>query len=304
MVPNLLSRMRCGLLAAWVLVSIALAPAYATSGNHAFEFMRLPSEPVGRSLAGAHVATVDGPASLAWNPAGLGEGGAGVVLAHATWEAGTAWESGALALPIGAGACALSCSYFRSGALDGYDVNGTPTGSFESTQLWASLGYGTAICGRIRAGAGLEVALESGPAEERRAFAGCLGLQVDAGPVAFGLAALHLGPALVVDETEYALPAVVRAGVSVTAVRGTVLYAAGEWTVDEPLAMRLGAAWSPLSSLHFLAGTWIAPDESNSAVQPALGCAFDLGRTRIAYGLQPRTELAASHQISLTVALD
>ena len=88
-----------------------------SSRGHAFEFLRLSAEPIGRALAASHVASVEGPAALAWNPAGLAEGGgSAVLLAHASWAAGTVWEWGALSLRRGSSGFGLACGVLRAGA--------------------------------------------------------------------------------------------------------------------------------------------------------------------------------------------
>ncbi len=57
------------MVALFLLHSSAAIARPGGNGTIAFEFATMAAEPVGRSLAGAHLASVVGPASLAWNPA-------------------------------------------------------------------------------------------------------------------------------------------------------------------------------------------------------------------------------------------
>jgi hypothetical protein len=295
-----------GALALAVLALAAFAPvALADAGIHAFEFVQLPSEPVGRSLGGAHLATVSGPEAIAWNPAGIATETSAFALSHATWAAQTAWEWGAITLPLGRGACALACGFFRSGELEGFTSDGAPTGGFTPTQLVATIGYGLPLGERWGAGLALEGAYESdGVGQTRRAIAVNAGLQLDLGRVALGLAALHLGPPVEADGTRFPLPATFRLGATLLASSALDLHAALEYRAQEPLAMRLGCEWTPLSALHLLAGAGIVPQsepQTETTLQPAVGTAFDLGHARVAYGLLFDPAVETSHQLSLTV---
>ncbi len=297
-----LRAMALGALALCAVALGALAPsARADAGSDAFEFMQLPSEPVGRSLGGAHLATVGGPEAIAWNPAGLANGSSAVVLSHATWTAQTAWEWGAIALPAGRGACALACGFFRSGELEGFTADGIATGGFTPTQFCAAIGYGLALSERWSAGAALEGVYEGdGIAPARKAFAASAGLQANLGRVALGLAALHLGPPLEVDGTRFPLPATLRFGATFLASRALDLHAALEYRPQAPVSLRLGCEWTPLDALHVLAGAGVA-SETEATLRPAVGTAFDLGHVQVAYGLAFDPIIETSHQLSLTI---
>jgi hypothetical protein len=286
-------------------MAAATAVACGDAGNHAFEFIRLPHEPVGRSLAGAHLASVGGAAALGWNPAGLAEAGRSVALAHATWADETAWEWAALSVPVGPGACGLSGVFFRSGALEGYTAEGVPTGDFSPTQLCASAGYGLPLRGGVSLGASLEAALENdGTGRTLRAAAVSFGAQFATDPVAFGVAALHVGPGLRVEETDYPLPTLVRAGATVRGLPGTLLHGAVDWVAGEAVGFRCGAEWSPVPQLRFLGGAGFASEASGDQIQPAAGAALDLGRTHVSYGFQSFAHVDASHQVAITLSLD
>ena len=279
--------------------------ARADAGSHAFEFVQLPSEPVGRSLGGAHLATVNGPEAIAWNPAGLAEGPSAFALSHATWTAQTAWEWGAITLPVGRGAFALACGFFRSGGLEGFTADGAPTGDFTPTQLCAAVGYGLPLSERWSAGVALEGAYESdGVAQTRRALAVDAGLQVNLGRVALGLAALHLGPPIEADGARFPLPSTIRLGATLLASRALDLHAALEYRSQEAIGLRLGCEWTPIDALHLLAGAGVMPQtetQTETTLQPAVGTAFDLGHARVAYGLMFDPAIETSHQLSLTV---
>ena len=290
-----------------LLFALAAAPAGAgdPSRGHAFEFLRLPGEPVGRSLAGAHLASVQGPASLAWNPAGLGEGGASAaILAHASWSAGMAWEWGALSLRAGAGAFGLACGVLRSGELEGFDADGGPTGEFAPQQAYASVGYGRALGERVSAGLALEGIL-SGDGREapERGWALGGGLVVSLGRARLALAAQHWAPAVERGGESYPLPGTLCAGASFDLPGRTRLHTAAQWVASEGVSLRLGAEWQATESLSALAGACLDPGAAEAQVTPTAGLAVDLGRMRVSYGYQPAAALDASHQLSLTVLL-
>lgn len=292
-------------LGAALLLLLTAGGAGADVGNHAFEFLRLPNEPVGRSLAGAHLASVSGPAALGWNPAGLAEAGHALALSHATWAEGTAWEWAALSLPAGPGACALSGGFFRSGELAGYTAEGAPTGAFSPMQAWVAAGYGFSLARGVRIGGAIEAAFEDdGAGERQRAWAGSFGVQWGAGPLSVGAAALHAGPGLELEEERFALPTTLRAGATLDALAGTLIHAAVDWVAGEAIGFRGGLEWSPVAQLHLLGGAGYISEMEEEALQPAAGARLDLGRAQFAYGFQSSTAADGSHQFALSLAFD
>jgi len=280
------------------------AQADATSG-HAYEFLRLAAEPVGRALSGAHLASVEGPASLAWNPAGLGESApSALLLSHAAWTAGTAWEWGALNLRHGSGAFGVGCGVLRSGSLEGYDRDGRSTGDFTPQQAYATLGYGRALSAAVSAGLMVEGILAGDgiePADRSWALGG--GVLVHLGRADLALAALHWAPALERDGESYPLPGTVRAGGSVALPGHTRLHAAAEYLAGAGASGRFGAEWRATDAVAALGGATLATVGGTAELQPTAGLAIDLGRVRFAYAYQPDTEIEAVHQLALTALL-
>jgi hypothetical protein len=276
-----------------------------TSRGHAFEFLRLPGEPVGRSLSGAHLASVSGPASLAWNPAGLGtDAASAVVLAHTTWEAGTSWEWGALSLRALGGALGASCGLLRSGGLEGYDRDGRPTGTFTPQQACASIGYGRPLGAGLSAGLSLEGMLAGdGIDPPDRGWAMSAGLTSRLGRADLALAALHWAPAFERDGERYPLPVTLRAGASLRLGGGTRAHAAADYVSGGRPAFRLGAEWAATRGVSALAGATLDPESEAPTVRPTAGMQIEFGRMRFAYGFQPAGALEASHQLSLTCLL-
>ncbi|MBM3317657.1 MAG: hypothetical protein FJY75_07370 [Candidatus Eisenbacteria bacterium] len=286
-------------------LSGGVAAVGADVGNHAFEFLRLAPEPEGRALAGAHLAHAEGPAALAWNPAGLARGGTALSLSHAAWAEGTSWEWAGLTLPAGPGTAAISGGFFRTGALEGYTADGEATGEFTPLQFQLCAGYGLPLAGALGAGASIEAAFaDDGSGGRRRAIACGGGLRLDAGPLALGLAALHLGPPLSLEEERYALPATVRLGASLEGLPGTLLHGALEWVSGEAVGLRAGVEWSPAAQFRLLGGGWAAPGQEGRSLHPTAGAVVDLGVTRFAYGFQPISDWESSHQVALTLLLD
>ena len=287
------------------LLLVAAAVTAAAQGSFGADFIRVPQEPVGRSLAGAHLGQVSGAAAMAWNPAGLGyTPGAEAVLSHATWTAGTAAEWGALALPVAGGGVGLACGVFRSGALDGYLADGTPTGEFTPTQLHRALGYGRTVARRLQFGAALEGALEDdGQGHGYQAWAANLGGQYTIGRLELGLAALHLGPDVEAGGEPYPLPLTLRGGGSYRVAQRAHVHAAAEWVAQEAPRLLFAGSWGPSASLTALAGARLIEEGLERAVEPTFGLTLDLGPTVFAYGYLPERNLEASHQLSLGLRL-
>ena len=295
-----------------MVVLLALLPAWAGAsgegaGTLAFDFLRLPAEPVGRSLSGAHVASVTGPAAGAWNPAGYARTRTTeALLAHTTWIAETSLEWGAvsLALPEGWGTVGLCAGMLRTGALDGYAADGTPTGSFLPLQATAVLGYGRAFGSRWSAGVSLETALEGdGEHSPRQAWAGGMGVQLHLGVASFGVSAVHLTTSMKAGDERFLPPTTLRAGSTLHTSWGLDIHAAVEGVVREDPKFLLAATWQPARALAAHAGLRLDNDRPGEAAQPSFGISVDAGPAQLTYGVQPSAEFATSHQISLSVPL-
>lgn len=92
----------------------------------------------------AFVAVGGDPACLDWNPAGLsGLSSARLSLNHDSWLLGVNQENFVLALPAAkAGTFALGSTFADYGSLDGYDMNGSSTGSYQPYRLSWEMGWG------------------------------------------------------------------------------------------------------------------------------------------------------------------
>ncbi len=281
--------------------------AGAGEGEAASVFVRLPAEPVGRSLAGAHCARVSGPAALAWNPAGLAlRDGAGVHVAHTDWVAGTAWEwvGLALALPGMPGIVGLSAGLLRTDPLEGYAADGTSTGSFRPVQLLGTLAYARRVTPRISGGLQLEVVHESdGNQTDWTCLAWGLGLQWQPGRVALGAAATHLTTGVRSGADHGPLPATVRGGASLDLGAGIDLHLGVEGGRAQTSRLLSGASWQPLEVVTAYAGMRVDLEENERRTQPAGGLSVHAGAVTVTYGYRPALDLEVSHQIGLEIPL-
>ncbi len=290
---------------------LLLLPGHAVAdgagGVRAYEFARLAAEPVGRSLSGAHVAAVEGPSALGWNPAGLcGAAGSGALLSHATWIAGTAWQWGAvsLRLPDGAGAIGLSAGMLRIGSLDGYDSEGSPTGSFTPYGAHGTLAYARSLGQRWRFGLCGELFMESDGTESPvQTWAGGVGLQflqpLSFGSLALGVAGLHFAPAAARGEEEFPLPASIKAGLSLATASGIDLHLGTETLLEGETSVAAGLVWRPLKGLAALGGFSYRDAGLESPFSPSMGLEVAVGPTQVAYGYQLSEIDEGSHQVSL-----
>ncbi|MBD3235170.1 MAG: hypothetical protein GF330_00510 [Candidatus Eisenbacteria bacterium] len=282
----------------------AQATAPDDAGGRAYEFLRMPAEPEGRSLASAHLAVVGGAGAMAWNPAGLARAPEpALILAHATWMAETSWEWGALALPLheGRGGLGVCVGALRVGSLEQYDSEGQPLGSFSPLLTCGSLGYATALGDHLRAGILLEGVLErSGVDTERSAWAGGVGLQWESRRLAVGVSALHLAPESEIEETRFPLPMTVRAGATWAVGHTLRVHGAVEYVAESAPRLLAGWAWQPVRGLRALTGLLHDPAHREEAWRPTCGLACTVGRVGVTYGYQPAAWLDASHQLALS----
>ena len=286
-----------------VLALLVPVDAAAAPSGHAFEFLRLASDPVGRSLSGAHIASVSGPCAIAWNPAGLAaeEPGA-LLLSHTAWMGETSWDWGGISVPAGGGGLAFSCALFRAGELPGYDENGTPSGDFSPTQAAVAAGYGHPLCANLDAGAALEWGLESdGRDVSHSGFACSAGARFHSGPFGLAAAVRHLGPAIGSGEDRFAWPRTITAGASLETGFGLALHAALEQTAGEAANLAAGCAWQATEGLCFLGGLRASAESEEGGTAPSAGLLFDLGRASFAYGYQTHADLAGAHQVALSL---
>ncbi len=294
-----------------LLLALSLAPSGVNAdgnGQVAFEFATMAAEPFGRSLAGAHLAAVDGPASTAWNPAGLGHlSRSEALLSHCSWIADTGWAWGALAidLPGNGGGLGISCGVLRSGNLPGYDSEGNPTGTFSPLQAIGSIAYGHHIGERWSFGANVEGVIESdGESNKSMNFAFGGGIQWHSSNIDLGLTVQHLAPAVELGEEEFPMPATVRCGGSVRTSLGLILHGAIESVSRQDLVFLTGLEWRPVSGVSTLAGLELDSTSNNEQTsQMAFGVALDVVGTRVTYSFRPDEQFDASHQISLGLPL-
>lgn len=285
------------------------ARAEGSGGLRAYEFARLSAEPVGRSMSGAHVAAVGGPAALAWNPAGLAApASAGAMISHASWLAGTAWQYGAVSLdlPGEGGTVGLSAGMLRIGSLPGYAADGSATGEFTPFAAVGTAGYARPLTDRWQVGVCAEFFFEGDGLESPEpAPAGGAGLQyahpLSFGRLAVGASVLHLGAERNAGEESFALPATYRAGVSLETTRGLDLHAATESTAGGEPTFSFGLAWHPTGGLAALGGFGYDGTADEGPLTPSFGLALDVGPTQVAYSYQPTVIDEGSHQIALYI---
>jgi len=297
----------CSRKAASFLLALALlalpAPARAASAGHAFEFLRLASDPVGRSLSGAHIASVAGPCAVAWNPAGLAapEPGA-LLLSHTAWMGETTWDWGGVSLPAGGGALGISCALFRAGDLEAFDENGGALGDFSPTQATASAGYGRCILGDLEAGAVLEWGYESDGFDASHSGWACsAGLRYVTGPLGVAAVIRHFGPSIEAGEDRFSWPRTLAFGASVRTALGLTVHAGVERAAGEAAAIAAGCEWQATDGLSLLGGLKAPTGPDGSRPAPSAGLLFDVGRASFSYGYQVHEELTGAHQIALSL---
>jgi len=158
------------LLLPFTICHLPFAMAYAISNNAGTkngEFLNIATDARGVALGDSVVSMVTGADALRWNPAALGMTDEKEVEAtDIQYYQGVQIENIAGVFPIQEGGIGANVFYLTPGSLDGRDLNGNQTGSFNFYDMVGTVGFGKKIFTRaegadISVGANLKIVQET-----------------------------------------------------------------------------------------------------------------------------------------------
>lgn len=137
------------------LVSDLYGQGFSNVGSAGANFLKIPVEPVGASLANSNVALVEGVAGLYWNPASIAyTEGTEVLISHVSWLADTKLSFAGIAQKFGPGSIGLSVTALTMDEMEiTTETNPNGTGQFFNAGSYAvGLSYGMKIIDRFSFG--------------------------------------------------------------------------------------------------------------------------------------------------------
>jgi hypothetical protein len=289
-----------------VILALALlaAPAAAETGTSALPFLKLDAGARAAALGGAYCAAGDDALAVFYNPAGTGlVRRREALLGHNEWLDGMRNETAAYVHPFDSGLTAFGgVNTLFSGALARYDDAGAARGSFDAREWAVSAGV-SARLGRGWHGALAAKGLyQSADYESATAWAGDAGLLADYGRLRFGLSASNLGGAMKLGSRAFALPLMLRGGVSAEAAPRVRISADAVKPGESDLQGAFGAeAELPAnpSESFFLRAGWRTGRSSNSGQGLSAGIGFRGRDLRLDYAFAPYGDLGDSHRVTL-----
>jgi len=305
-----------------VLAALSL-PAYAVkihpdAGSTSAAFLKLGVGARAAALGGAFAAVPGDPFAIYWNPAGLAYAGPGksVGFFHNEYFQGLGQEFLSYSAPAKNGGWGLGLNYFyagdglerRSGLNEADAANpiSPPEGEFGAYDLAFSAGYARRYAGDYALGAAFKVIRQSVDDESGASAALDLGLLREfswrGGAYTAGLSVQNLGPGIKFVERRYALPLIVRAGLSRRLEEsGALLTLEADKPSDNYPSVAVGAEY-PLTGRLSLRSGYRYRQHGNelgawSGFSAGAGVAFD--RLTLDYAFSPFGVLGNSHRFSL-----
>jgi LysM repeat protein len=213
---------RIGRCSALLLLLTLAAPRYAAAGidnvgTTGANFLSLGSSAGVLGMGGAAIATFGDLSSLQWNAASLGSlNETQMVFSHAplTGSGSQDWVGIGGRMGYSATRWAVHGIYQGDGSFDGRDALGNSTGSFSASSM--ALGATVSHTFGEIATVGLGAKIVSENLASVSGFGGTFdaGLQVQRGPIGFGLAAQNFGGRITYGGVPYSMPTNIGAGVS------------------------------------------------------------------------------------------
>ncbi|UCC43895.1 MAG: PorV/PorQ family protein, partial [Candidatus Zixiibacteriota bacterium] len=170
-----------------VLVALAgdVTVAAADGGRTAASFLNIGIGARAAGMGGAYTAVADGAPAIYWNPAGLANlRQSEVMLSHFAWYQDITLEHGSAAIPVREDVnLGFGITYMNYGKINGFDINGQPTGELSAYDLAGSVGIGARLSDRVSAGLAVKIIRQQLHTLDASAFAADVGLRYSAGKI-------------------------------------------------------------------------------------------------------------------------
>lgn len=256
-------------------------------------------------MGGSYTALADDSTAIYWNPSGLAAvEKREISVTHAELAQGTRHDFIAFAQPVSFGTVGSAVTYLSQAALDGRDMLGRPTGSFQASDAAVSLGFGRKT-ELADLGANVKYLRSHIGSAEAQGFAVDAGARKTLGAFTVGVALRNLGPGLKFDVERNDLPLRLAAGAVYKASGGHTLAAEvvngprGAGTeasfgteYQAPKDIRLRAGYTTQSAIAGGSGF-------DAARGLTLGLGFRSERWSFDYAAVPMGEIGSTHRFTL-----
>lgn len=276
----------------------------AETGSTALPFLKLDAGARAAALGGAYCAAGDDALAAFYNPAGTAlVERREVLLGHNEWLGGMRNETAAYVHPFESGLSVFGgVNALFSGDLQRYDALGAQHGTFSTKEGAASAGV-SARLGRGWYGALAAKALyQSADGQSALAWAGDGGLLAVYGRLRFGLSAANLGGAMKLGSKAFALPLMLRGGVSAEAAEHIRVSADAVKPGESDLQGAFGAEAeipaNPSEAFYLRAG-YRTGRSANAGPGFTAGVGFRNGDLRLDYAFAPYGDLGDSHRVTV-----
>jgi hypothetical protein len=300
-------------IAIWILMILICASigelAVASDGGAvSADFLNIGAGSRAAGMGEAYTSVVNDATAGYWNPAGLsGIDSWQIYLSHFSWYQDISYNNLAAARPINNKAVfAIGITYVGYGDIEGYDINGNPTGEVASTyNLAAGMSLGYKIQSDFSAGITAKYIMVSLAGNASRAIAADFGIKYSISNFTFGLALANIGQKMKFDRTEEKLPANIRFGMSIDALGSSLLGSFEiEKTLQGGLIFKNGYEYG-FGNYFLRTGYSYFNDQDGREMARGLsfGAGAKLGHTRFDYTYTPdqRTSSDGLHKFSVLI---
>lgn len=290
--------------AALLAIALSAAQAAAETGSTALPFLKLDAGARAAALGGAYCAAGDDSLAAFYNPAGTAlVERREVLLGHNEWLDGLRNETAAYVHPFASGLSVFGgVNALFSGDMDRYDASGATRGSFSSKEGAASAGLSGRLGRGWYGGLAAKGLYQAADGESAMAWAGDAGLLAVRGRLRFGLSASNLGGSMKLGSKAFALPLMLRGGVSAEAAEYLRVSADAVKPGESGLQGAFGAEAeipaNPREAFYLRAG-YRTGRSDNAGPGFTAGVGFRNGDLRLDYAFAPYGELGDSHRVTV-----
>ena len=204
-----------GLALVGLVLNAAVVHAAGSAGTSTASFLTVGSGASVLAMGGATLASGEGLAPSAWNPAALvGGGPLELAMSHAPLPGGASqdWFAAGGAMAGTRTHWALQAVFQREPGIEGRDAFDQPTGTLSVSDLALTARLAHPLGSHLSVGAGAEWVHEVLAGVTGSGFAYEAGLRARVGPFGGAIVARHLGGRMSYHGESYDLPAVIEAG--------------------------------------------------------------------------------------------
>jgi hypothetical protein len=288
----------------WKIAAIILMPCFVLAQDIApgLYFLKLGVGARACAMGEAFTAVANDASAVNWNPAGIGDCDLQFMAMHTEWLLDTRFEYLSGAIPLNFGTIGFYGIYLTSGDIEGRDEYGTPTDSYNNSDIALGIGYGRKFGMGFLFGFGMKFIQEKIEQNSGTGFgldAGCvykmpIGLNL-------GVAVQNLGTAIRLIEEDTKLPMTFRVGVSYTREIGQFgrIMPAFDLVIDNGVKENLGLEFVILNKFALRGGYRIGLNQG--CLTAGTGISHSLGKMnlQIDYAYTGLSDLGMGHRISL-----